>query len=215
MLRPEAEIELPRSLAAVESVRPGLPLALPWRGCDATGAELFLRQGVRRDAVPYGEFLRTILHETPYMLQGPMDRLPEAPEQREFLEQLHALPNCICIVAVRFGRGAGREPILGSLVLLGGQTPRTRHAAQLSMGVCQSEWGRGLGGRLLDAGVSWARANPRLRRVGLQVYTGNVAARRLYTTRGFHEEGVLTRDVRDEQGWDDLVGMGLDLGVSP
>jgi len=188
-------------------------LDVPWRGVDRAGDPLELREATRRDGARYLEHLALIVSETPYMLQSAADPLPDIAEQKDVLEEYARRENSVCVVAGRPGRPIGRQGILGSATLVGGNTRRTRHTAELSMGVNRAAWGRGIGGMLLDAVLTWARANPMLTRVGLSVFQSNANAIALYRSRGFVAEGVLTRFAKWEGRYDDLLGMGLILGV--
>ena len=71
--------------------------------------------------------------------------------------------------------------------------------------------GQGLGRRLLDAGVEWAR-EVGAHKVGLQVWPDNERAIALYRSAGFEVEGVLRKHYRRNNGelWDATV-MGLIL----
>jgi len=187
----------------------GVPLTLPWRGLDRMGEPLEVRQASRRDAARYIEHTATLVAETHFMLQGPEDVLASLAEQQEQLEALDKRANCLGLTAGRPGPSPGRQRILGSLSLVGGKSRRTEHVVELSMGVLREAWGRGLGGLLLDLALAWARESPMVRRVSLQVYADNAPALALYRSRGFAEEGVLRRYVKDgSRSWD-LIGMGL------
>ncbi len=182
-----------------------------WKGDDERGHSFIVREATRRDAPRYLEHTRALIRETAFMLQAPEDGLPEDGEQRLILTHYARLPNCLCLVAVRPGASPGRKEILGSLTLLGGQGRRTRGVVHLGMGVRRHAWRVGMGGRLLDRAIAWARLNPLVLHVTLQVYTENTIARALYLTRGFVEEGILRREARMDGIYQDLVGMGLDV----
>lgn len=185
---------------------------LPWHTEDRVGDGLVVREATAQDASHYVDHLGALVEETHFMLQSPDDPLPDVQDQRALLEQFHRIPNCLCVVALRPGRGLRRPDLAGSLTLLGGQTSRTRHVAQLGMGVRKQDWGRGVGGALMDAAVTWARANPVLRRVSLLVYDSNVTARRLYERKSFVSEGRLVREVKLGKGrYEDLLPMALDV----
>jgi len=185
---------------------------VPWRGPDRAGRPLELREAVRRDAARYLEHLALIVAETPYMLQSADDPLPDISDQKEILDEYDRRPNCVCIVAARPGPAPGKQPIIGSVTLIGGRARRIAHAADLSMGVNRAAWGRGIGGLLLDAALTWARASPMLARVSLSVYSENRVATALYRSRGFVEEGVLRRYAKWDGRYDDLIGMGVWVG---
>ncbi len=181
-----------------------------WRGVIDDGSEIVIREATRRDARALLEHTNQLVTETDFMLKGGDDPLPALPEQRLILDYLERAPDCLCTVAA-YPRRLGQGHILGSLTLTCGRTSRTRHTVQLGMGVLKATWGRGLGGRLLAAALTWARTNPILSRVSLQVYEDNVAARRLYRSRGFVEEGVMADEVRVNGRWVALVGMSCDV----
>ena len=191
--------------------RPRFPT---WRGHDKSGEAFVIRSADRRDAGAYLAHTRLLVAETIYMLKGAEDTLPDSAEQRLIFDYFDRSDTCLCLVASRPSQGFGRQPILGSLNLTGARTQRTAHTVQLGMGVLREAWGLGLGGALLDSALTWARANPILSRVRLQVYEGNDAARRLYLSRGFVEEGVMKDEVLLKDRWVHLVGMSVDVGPS-
>jgi RimJ/RimL family protein N-acetyltransferase len=69
--------------------------------------------------------------------------------------------------------------------------------------------GRGVGTRLVEAAIEWARERG-LHKLTLSVFPHNTAAIGLYRKLGFVEEGRLARHIRRANGelWD-LVEMGL------
>lgn len=79
--------------------------------------------------------------------------------------------------------------VVGQLGLYAGVNPRRRHVGDIGMGVRDDWQGRGVGGVLLDAAIDLADGWLQLRRLELQVYADNLAGIRLYTRRGFVEEG--------------------------
>tara|TARA_B100000530_G_scaffold79296_1_gene47892 strand:+ start:157 stop:648 length:492 start_codon:yes stop_codon:yes gene_type:complete len=151
-----------------------------------------------------------LVGETVFMLKGIGDTLPGPNEQKMIFDYFSRTLTCLCLVASRPSRGLGREPILASLTLTGARTQRTQHSVQLGMGVLKDAWGLGIGSELLDAALTWARTNPILTRVRLQVYEDNTTARRLYESRGFIDEGVMRDEVLLSNRWVNLIGMSVD-----
>lgn len=83
---------------------------------------------------------------------------------------------------------------------------------ELGMCLAQGARGHGLGRRLMDAAVDWARGVG-LHKLTLQHWPWNERAHRLYDAVGFVEEGYLRRHYRRKDGsvWDAVVmGMVLD-----
>jgi RimJ/RimL family protein N-acetyltransferase len=69
------------------------------------------------------------------------------------------------------------------------------------------EWrGQGIGRRLLERAIEWARGSGVVTRIELHVFTRNEGAIRLYERCGFAVEGTRRRSVRrDGEYLDDLV----------
>jgi predicted acetyltransferase len=97
--------------------------------------------------------------------------------------------------------------LLDGDVVAGAGYVQARHGlAELFMMLSADHRGRGLGRQLLDALVGWAREQ-RCRKVSLEVWPHNAAARRLYLRAGFREEGRLRRQWPRRNGelWDSIV----------
>lgn len=79
--------------------------------------------------------------------------------------------------------------------------------AELGMLVAATMRGRGVGHALLDDAIAWARAQPDVHKIALQVWPHNEAARKLYASAGFEQEGYLRRHYRRRSGelWDAVV----------
>lgn len=97
-------------------------------------------------------------------------------------------------------------------VVVGSLSVQVHHSVgSLGMMVARQHRRQGIGGRLLDEGLRWARES-RLHKVDLGVWPHNAAAIALYRSRGFTIEGRLRRHYRRASGelWD-MVAMGLVL----
>jgi RimJ/RimL family protein N-acetyltransferase len=83
--------------------------------------------------------------------------------------------------------------------------------AELGMVVEEGWRGRGIGTRLMAAGIAWARENG-AHKVTLTVWPHNRSAIALYRKFGFVEEGLFQRHYRRRNGelWD-AIAMGLVL----
>jgi RimJ/RimL family protein N-acetyltransferase len=183
-----------------------------WRGPDKGGEELIVRRAERRDAPRFLAHMAAIVTETDQLLQSVEDPLPELSTQRAIIEHFDRLGNCLFLVAHRPSRGMGRAKIIGSLTLLGGSTRRTRHVSRLGMGVRKAQWGRGIGRSLVDVALQWARQAKDVERLALQVYASNEAALALYESTGFQVDGRLEREVRLDDGLEDLITMSRCVG---
>lgn len=84
-----------------------------------------------------------------------------------------------------------------------------RGAAWLGMTIAAPWRDRGIGRELLERAISWAKDAGHYK-VSLDVWPHNTAARALYTSFGFEEEGYLRKQWRRSNGelWDSVI-MGL------
>ena len=105
------------------------------------------------------------------------------------------------LVAERAGSPVGHA-FLESMPMAG-----NAHVFQLTVVVHPGQTGQGIGRRLLEALLGWARQEPRVHKVELLVRATNAPALRLYRSLGFVEEGRLRDRVRTADGTlvDDLL----------
>lgn len=72
----------------------------------------------------------------------------------------------------------------------------TSHVVRLTIAVHEGHQHQGVGGALMNALLDWARSNPRIEKVELQVRASNAPAVALYRSLGFVEEGRKTRRLK-------------------
>jgi putative acetyltransferase len=84
--------------------------------------------------------------------------------------------------------------------------------AELGMHIAAVARGQGIGRALLADAITWARAEPTVHKIALQVWPHNDRAQNLYRRAGFVQEGYLHQHYRRRNGerWDAVV-MGLVL----
>jgi len=118
-------------------------------------------------------------------------------------------PDHLSLVAVAAGAEDGaRGSVVGQLHL--GVAPYG--VASLGMLLTPEHRGQGIGRRLMDEAIAWARARPDVHKIDLQVWPHNEPGIRLYRSCGFEQEGYLRDHYRRRSGelWDAIV-MGLPL----
>ena len=124
-----------------------------------------------------------------------------AERHSRILKSLEEAANCVLVAAVQ-------DVVVGNL---GIHLRYPRGPGSLRMLVAKQHRRQGIGGRLLDESLRWARESG-LHKVDLGVWPHNAAAIALYRSRGFTVEGRLRRQFRRANGelWD-VVTMGLVL----
>jgi ribosomal protein S18 acetylase RimI-like enzyme len=89
----------------------------------------------------------------------------------------------------------------------------TSHVVRLTIAVHEGHQRRGTGRALMNELLRWARSNPRVEKVELQVRSSNAPAIALYRSLGFVEEGRKTRRLKIGPGeYIDDVYMALWVG---
>jgi RimJ/RimL family protein N-acetyltransferase len=105
-----------------------------------------------------------------------------AAEERRYLKAVRRHADAAVFVAV------DGDDVVGRLSVARDPHPFSRHVADLGLFVAASHRRRGIGRRLLEETVDWARAAG-VRKLELHVFPWNEPAIRLYESFGFEREG--------------------------
>lgn len=144
-----------------------------------------IRQATVQDAEAALAFYTDLLAEKiPYVLDNPV---PTLEQEREFL-QAHTGDQGALFLA------CDGERVVGLCAFRLAAHPQSAHCCLLGISVARSWRGRGLGTRLITAGLQWCRARS-VRRLELEMIDGN-PARRLYERLAFVVEGRKRQAVR-------------------
>ena len=162
---------------------------------------ILIRQAVPDDAAIVLAMMHQLLDEPHLNLSRETFQL-SLEDEREFLRRIVASTSDVYFVALDGEQAVGNIWMRGSIV------PARAHCAEVGISVVPSHRSRGIGLRLLGAGLAWARERG-LRRVELKVYAENEGARRLYERVGFQIEGQ-HRDLFHKGGrFSDALSMAL------
>ncbi len=171
------------------------------------GRVFLIRAGQEVDSRALYDYKSKVFRETEWLLQAWEDFESDPERESLFLRRFSNSPNSLMLLAFSEGE------VIGTLSLFGGPYRRTSHVAALGMGVLRSWWGHGVGSAMMEEALQWARTNPLVEKLNLQVYHTNERALALYRKFGFVQEGCLRKDVRLDDGTDvDLILMGKQLG---
>lgn len=173
-------------------------------GTAGDSARIVIRRAQPEDAARIIAYLRPIFAEPGInLITEPDEFVLTVEAEQRFIRDLHRSGNSLFLVAEADGQ------IVGQLTLEGGRRRNVRHAAVLGITVGKAWRGRGVGRRLIEYAVEWARSSGVVTRIELHVFTRNEGALRLYETCGFVIEGRRRGSVRrDGELLDDYV-MGL------
>lgn len=99
--------------------------------------------------------------------------------------------------------------IIGNIDLTGNSRKVMTHTAVIGMGMIEEWRNAGLGTALLNAIIQWAKNNPILEIIWLQVYTENILGMALYRKMGFVENGILKNFFKHENKYYDNMTMSM------
>jgi len=120
-------------------------------------------------------------------------------DERRFLKAVRRYPHAAVFVVEADGS------IVGRMSLARDTHPASRHVADLGLMVAATHRRLGIGRRLLDQAVAWAR-EAGVRKIELHVFPWNEPAIRLYEHFGFEREGYRhAHYLRDGQELDAIL----------
>ncbi|PTY80617.1 GNAT family N-acetyltransferase [Heyndrickxia sporothermodurans] len=133
------------------------------------------------DALAFAQLCKEI-DESGFMLYEPGERVIDLEKEEKRIENFLNDDRSIILVA------EDDEKLIGYIVAIGGSVKRTRHSANLVLGVKENYRGRGVASRLFESLFAWAKEK-RFTRLELSVIKDNVKAVNLYRKMGFIIEG--------------------------
>jgi RimJ/RimL family protein N-acetyltransferase len=157
-----------------------------------------IRQATPDDAEKALEFFIRLQEERlPTILRH--EKIPTLEEEKKFLEGMSGDEGVafLCI--------AGNQ-VVGMLGANCRKHPQLWHRCEFGIGILKPYRNQGIGGRLLEQLMLWAKEK-NLRRLELSVFENNPHARRFYERWGFVVEGRKIRAVQVGEQFLDLIDM--------
>ncbi|WP_276134349.1 GNAT family N-acetyltransferase [Polluticoccus soli] len=170
------------------------------------GTEVTIREATLQDASELMQSIRKYLSESEYQVMEQDEFSHLMSKGREWINAFIEEDNSLLLIAEVDGK------IVGNLDITGGSRKRLRHNGLIGIGVLKQCHSQGLGSMLLQAGIDWAKDNPYLERLWMQIVDGNKEAIGLYKKLGFVEEGRQKNFIKTGEGtYADNIIMALVL----
>ncbi len=163
---------------------------------DRTGQPFLIRTAQPDDAADALDYIRSVAEKTEFFVIDP-DEFPPTVKEQTWIQDHLDDPGKILLLAEAAGN------IIGSVTFEAGNFRRISHRGNLGLAVIKEWRGRGVGTTLLQMLLQWAKSNPGIDKVCLDVFATNETAIRLYRKLGFVEEGRRIKDIK--RGPDDYV----------
>ncbi|MEK7356728.1 MAG: N-acetyltransferase [Bdellovibrionota bacterium] len=143
-------------------------------------------------------------------IPGRLASRPEELKDESFFEKVEALSKLdtgLYVVIEVDGK------VVGHALLEPHKLASTAHVVSLTIAIHEGAQGQGLGRKLMEYLIAWARGNQKIEKFELQVRSSNARAIKLYESFGFVEEGRKTRRLKYAGGqYLDDVYMALWVG---
>jgi RimJ/RimL family protein N-acetyltransferase len=101
--------------------------------------------------------------------------------------------------------------IIGNIDITGNSRIIMQHTAVIGMGILSKWRNSGLGTELMKYSIKWAKENPILELLWLQVYTENILALNLYRKMEFIENGIIKNYFKQNGRYYDNLTMSLSV----
>jgi len=169
------------------------------------GEKLIIREAKKEDAQGLIDYVSQIGGESDFLTFGAGEFNIPLEAEEEIIENSRKTDNSLFLVAEIDGE------IIASLNFNGGRRSRTRHMGEFGLSVIKKYWGMGIGTRLIEYMIDWAKETGFIRKINLKVRADHEKGIRLYHKLGFEKEGVTTRFFLHKGVFYDAVEMGLKI----
>lgn len=166
--------------------------------------EIIYRKAAPEDAVQLLDYLKIVGGESDNLTFGSSGIPLSVEQEKQILAGLERSPHSTMLLACDGGR------IVGNACLQGTSNPRFCHRATLAISVRKEFWGRGIGSRLIEALIAYAKQSG-LEILSLEVRSDNARAKALYRKFGFSCFGIYHRYFKFGKEYFDVDLMNLSL----
>jgi len=149
------------------------------------GKDVLIRQAELSDAENLLNCIKTYIPTSNYIPKLESEIKLTVEQEKEWINSFLINDNSLLLVAEYEGE------IIGNIDLTGNRRKIMEHTAIIGMGMLHEWQNIGLGTALLSAIIEWAKNNPILELIWLQVYTENESGLNLYRKIGFVENGII------------------------
>jgi len=152
------------------------------------GREVIIREAEKEEAQLMIDFYNVVGGETDFLSFGENEFKMSFTDYERSLESAHAESNSIILLATL------DDEIVCIASINSSQKARTKHVGTLGIVIGKPYCGFGLGRKMMDYLIEWARLNGITKKISLLTREDNYGAIELYRKVGFEEEGRLKND---------------------
>lgn len=170
------------------------------------GKPFSIRQPNADDAEAIIAYAKLMFASTDQVLTMPEEYNITVEQERSWVTRPQHEASTLILIAELNGQ------IIGLLDFSAKPKKKLRHSGEFGVSVHPDYRGLGIAKVLIQTLLMWAKRNPQIEKVLLNVFASNVNAISLYKTLGFLEEGRQLRAIKQLSGeYIDLVQMYIDV----
>ena len=165
--------------------------------------EINIRKALKEDASALIDYVKIVADETEFLTFDSSEFTKTIEEEERIIEEHNSANNQI------FSLAKVDNKIVGILKIQSSKKKRLEHAGELGISVLKEYWSKGIGSALMTHNINWAKETGILKKLNLIVSINNKKAIGLYMKNGFIIEGMIKRDMKLNNSFQDAYQMGL------
>lgn len=165
--------------------------------------EVTIQEAKKKDAAELIQFVHKVANETNFLTFSSSEFNKTVEEEEQIIQDHLLAKNQIFILAKLDGQ------IIGILNVQSSKKKRLEHIGHFGVSVLKQYWNKGVGSLLVQYMIDWAKESGIIRKLNLRVSVNNELAIRLYKKHGFTVEGIIKRDLKLNDKFEDTYQMGL------
>lgn len=169
------------------------------------GKEVCIRQAVPEDAELLLQAIKTYIPQSDYIPKLEEELNWSIEQTGEWINSFSVQEQSLLLVAEYEGQ------IIGNIDLTGSRRKVMEHTAVIGMGMINAWRNSGLGTALLRTVIEWAKQNPVLELIWLQVYVANTLGLSLYRKMGFVANGIIQGFFKQDGQYFDNLTMSMSV----
>lgn len=175
----------------------------PTYGKLKNGETVLIRSCEPYDALQLVQSVKKQIAHSIYIPKTEDEFILTVEQEKQWISSFIVTSNSLLLVAEY------ENEIIGNIDLTGHTRKAMQHTAVIGMGMLLEYRNVGLGQLLMKCAISWAKQNPQLELLWLQVYTENHLGVSLYKKMGFEENGILKNYFKQDGRYYDNLTMSL------
>jgi RimJ/RimL family protein N-acetyltransferase len=169
------------------------------------GRQFTIRQPSIDDAEAIINYSKIVFASTDQVLTTLEEYTITVENEKIWVQNLNDNPNALLLIAQL------NNQIVGFLFFIPNTKKKNAHTGEFGVNVHPNFQGIGIGHRLIETLLAWARDNKQIEKVSLTVFSTNAQAIKLYKNVGFIEEGRHINAIKQLNGaYVDSVQMYLE-----